>query len=46
MVFHKHIHIIIILFFSINLFGQDESYNAHNPHSTTGAQPELTSQGV
>jgi len=29
MVFHKHIHIIIILFFSINLFGQDESYNKH-----------------
>jgi len=27
MVFHKHIHIIIIFFFSINLFGQDESYN-------------------
>jgi tetratricopeptide (TPR) repeat protein len=29
MVFHKHIHIIIIFFFSINLFGQDESYNKH-----------------
>ena len=27
MVFHKHI--IIIFFFSINLFGQDESYNKH-----------------
>ena len=29
MVFHKHKHIIIIFFFSINLFGQDESYNKH-----------------
>ena len=29
MVFHKHIHIIIIFFFSINLFGQDESYNKY-----------------
>jgi tetratricopeptide (TPR) repeat protein len=29
MIFHKHIHIIIIFFFSINLFGQDESYNKH-----------------
>ena len=27
MIFHKHI--IIIFFFSINLFGQDESYNKH-----------------
>ena len=25
---------------------QDESYNGNNPHSTTGAQPKLTSQGV
>ena len=25
---------------------QDESYNGQSPHSTKGAQPELTSQGV
>jgi len=29
MIFHKQVHIIIIFFFSINLFGQDESYNKH-----------------
>ncbi|MEK9627613.1 MAG: MotA/TolQ/ExbB proton channel family protein [Nitrospinota bacterium] len=25
---------------------KDESTNGHNPHATTGAQPELTSQGI
>ena len=29
MAFNKHIHIIIILFLSINLYGQDQAYNNH-----------------